>query len=128
MGRRIERWVEDESGAHVPDSFRRYAYKDGLNPIAVLAADGQVLQRFVYGSRAYIPDYMIIDEGVFAFVTDHLGSVRQVVDVDTGGEVQRLRYDAFDQVLEDSDPGLQPFGFAGGFYDPDTALVRFGAR
>ncbi len=25
-------------------------------------------------------------------------------------------------------PGFQPFGFAGGFYDPGTGLVRFGAR
>ncbi len=25
-------------------------------------------------------------------------------------------------------PGFQPFGFAGGLYDPDTKLVRFGAR
>jgi RHS repeat-associated protein len=24
--------------------------------------------------------------------------------------------------------GFQPFGFAGGLYDPDTKLVRFGAR
>ena len=28
----------------------------------------------------------------------------------------------------DSNPGFQPFGFAGGLYDPDTKLVRFGAR
>lgn len=25
-------------------------------------------------------------------------------------------------------PGLQPFGYAGGLYDPDTKLVHFGAR
>jgi len=25
-------------------------------------------------------------------------------------------------------PGFQPFGFAGGLYDPDTGLVHFGAR
>jgi RHS repeat-associated protein len=31
-------------------------------------------------------------------------------------------------VLGDSNPGFQPFGFAGGLYDPDTGLVRFGAR
>jgi RHS repeat-associated protein len=31
-------------------------------------------------------------------------------------------------VLLDTSPGFQPFGFAGGIYDPDTALVRFGAR
>jgi hypothetical protein len=28
----------------------------------------------------------------------------------------------------DTAPGLQPFGFAGGLYDSDTGLVRFGAR
>lgn len=28
----------------------------------------------------------------------------------------------------DSNPGFQPFGFAGGLYDRDTKLVRFGAR
>ncbi len=32
------------------------------------------------------------------------------------------------QVLEDTNPGFQPFGYAGGLYDPDTGLVRFGVR
>jgi RHS repeat-associated protein len=31
-------------------------------------------------------------------------------------------------VLSDTNPGFQPFGFAGGLYDRDTGLVRFGAR
>jgi RHS repeat-associated protein len=31
-------------------------------------------------------------------------------------------------VLQDTNPGFQPFGFAGGIYDTDTKLVRFGAR
>ena len=31
-------------------------------------------------------------------------------------------------MLFDSNPGFQPFGFAGELYDPDTGLVRFGAR
>jgi RHS repeat-associated protein len=30
--------------------------------------------------------------------------------------------------LSDTNPGFQPFGFAGGIYDNDTKLVRFGAR
>ncbi len=37
-------------------------------------------------------------------------------------------YDEFGIVLLDTAPGFQPFGFAGGLYDPDTGLVRFGAR
>ena len=31
-------------------------------------------------------------------------------------------------VTLDTNPGFQPFGFAGGLYDADTGLVRFGAR
>jgi len=39
-----------------------------------------------------------------------------------------MRYDEYGQVLEDTNPGFQPFGYAGGLYDPDSGLVRFGAR
>jgi RHS repeat-associated protein len=31
-------------------------------------------------------------------------------------------------VTQDTNPGFQPFGFAGGLYDGQTGLVRFGAR
>ncbi|HUU01403.1 MAG TPA: RHS repeat-associated core domain-containing protein [Myxococcota bacterium] len=31
-------------------------------------------------------------------------------------------------MLKDTNPGFQPFGFAGGIYDTNTDLVRFGAR
>ena len=31
-------------------------------------------------------------------------------------------------MLTDTNPGFQPFGFAGGLYDADTDLVRFGLR
>jgi len=51
-----------------------------------------------------------------------------VTDVSTGQIVQRMEHDEFGRVLYDSNPGFQPFGFAGGIYDADTKLVRFGAR
>jgi RHS repeat-associated protein len=51
-----------------------------------------------------------------------------VVDEATGAVVQELAYDAWGRVLVDTNPGFQPFGFAGGLYDPETGLVRFGAR
>ncbi len=57
-----------------------------------------------------------------------VGSVRLVVDASTGVIAQRLDYDAWRRVLVDTNPGFQPFGFAGGHDDPDTGLVRFGAR
>ena len=41
---------------------------------------------------------------------------------------QQLDYDAWGKVISDSNPGFQPFGFAGGLYDSATGLTRFGAR
>ena len=49
--------------------------------------------------------------------------------VDAAGVVvQRLDYDDWGNVTNDTNPGFQPFGFAGGIYDRDTNLTRFGAR
>ena len=39
-----------------------------------------------------------------------------------------MDHDEFGRVTLDTAPGFQPFGFAGGLYDRDTALVHFGAR
>jgi RHS repeat-associated protein len=39
-----------------------------------------------------------------------------------------MRHDAWGVVLDDSVSSLIPFGFAGGLYDAETGLVRFGAR
>jgi RHS repeat-associated protein len=42
--------------------------------------------------------------------------------------VQRIDYDEFGVVASDTQPGFQPFGFAGGLYDSDTQFVRFDSR
>jgi RHS repeat-associated protein len=105
-----------------------FLYQDQLNPVAELDGTGQVVSRFVYGTKPHVPDYMIKGGVTYRLVTDHLGSVRLVVDVSSGAVVQRIDYDAFGRVTQDSNPGFQPFGFAGGIYDIHTGLVRFGAR
>jgi RHS repeat-associated protein len=130
--RRIGRRVYDDQGQLVDERY--WLYKDALNPIAELNGNGEVTKRFVYGSRPHVPDYMVrIDprtgaETTYRIVSDHLGSVRLVVDTDTGDIAQRMSYDAWGNVLEDTDEGFQPFGYAGGLYDGRTGLVRFGAR
>ncbi len=105
-----------------------FLYQDGLNPIAELDGSGSVVSRFVYGTRAHVPDYMIKGGITYRIIADHLGSVRLVVNISTGNIVQQMNYDAFGRVTLDTNPGFQPFGFAGGIYDRDTGLVRFGAR
>lgn len=39
-----------------------------------------------------------------------------------------MDYDEFGRVILDTNPGFQPFGLAGGIYDRDTKLTKFGAR
>jgi RHS repeat-associated protein len=51
-----------------------------------------------------------------------------VVDVFSGVVAQALEYDPFGKITSDTNPGFQPFAFAGGIYDPDTGLTHFGAR
>lgn len=105
-----------------------FLYQDDLKPIAELDGSGIVISRFVYGNQVNVPEYLIRGGSTYRLITDHLGSVRLVVDTQTGAIAQRLDYDAWGQVTQDTNPGFQPFGFAGGLYDPDTGLVRFGAR
>jgi len=64
----------------------------------------------------------------YRILSDHLGSPRLVIDTSTNTIVQRMDYDEFGNVILDTNPGFQPFGFAGGIYDQHTKLVRFGAR
>jgi len=106
----------------------RYLWAGGLSPVAEVDANGITTTAYVYGTGLNVPDYMVRGGVTYVFVRDHLGSVRFVVNAASGAVVQELRYDTFGQVLLDTNPGFQPFGFAGGLYDPDTSLTRFGAR
>lgn len=115
-------------GKDVGGVFHRAWLYDGSRIVAELDDQGAIVARFVYGSSDAVPDAMAVGTTTYRLVTDSLGSVRLVVDADTGTIVQQLRYDAWGVVLVDTNPGFQPFGFAGGLYDPHTGLVRFGAR
>ena len=105
-----------------------WLYQDQLNPVAELDGSGNVVSRFVYGTKQHVPDFMIKGGVIYRIVSDHLGSVHLVINSATGQVVQQMDYDEFGNVTQDTNPGFQPFGFAGGLYDPDTELVRFGAR
>ncbi len=111
-----------------------WLYRDQLNPVAQLNGQGEITRRFVYADKANVPAYMIAidpdtgEETEYRIVSDHLGSVRLVVHAETGAIAQRMDYSPFGQVTRDTNPGFQPFGFAGGLYDRHTGLVRFGAR
>ena len=50
------------------------------------------------------------------------------MNASTGAIAQRIDFDEFGDITNDTNPGFQPFCLAGGLYDPDTGLTRFGAR
>ncbi len=105
-----------------------FLYQDQLKPIAELDGNNNIVSRFVYATGANVPDFMIKGGVTYRLIKDHLGSPRLVVDIATNTVIQQLNYDVWGKVIQDSNPGFQPFGYAGGLYDRDTHLVRFGAR
>ena len=105
-----------------------FLYGDQLNPVAELDGSGNIVARFVYGTKPNVPDYLVKGGVTYRYITDQLGSVRLVVDASTGAIAQRLDYDEYGVIIQDTNPGFQPFGFAGGITDTHTGFVRFGAR
>jgi RHS repeat-associated protein len=124
MGRRVGRTKNGDT--------RRYLLDDGNRLIAEYNQAGNIVSQYVYLTRSHVPDFMIQGSNVYRFVTDQLGSVRLVVNVNgstaSGSVVQEIVYDAWGQVTSVSSAFDQPFGFAGGIWDRDTGLVHFGAR
>ncbi len=121
LGRRVAKKV---NGTLV----RQWTYQDGLNPVAEYDGSGNLIQQFVYATRMNVPDLIIRGGTTYRVIADQVGSVRRIVEVSTGAIVQEIAYSPFGKVLSDSSPGWQPFAFAGGLYDQQTKLVRFGAR
>jgi RHS repeat-associated protein len=102
--------------------------KDQLEPVAEIDAAG-VVTHFIYASRSHLPDLMVKSGVAYRLLVDQLGSVRMVVRVSDGAVMQQIDYDPWGvPTLVSGDWDVQPFGFAGGLYDSETGLVRFGAR
>lgn len=131
-GRRID-YIIDGRGRRIGKRIdgalvQAFLYQDALRPIAELDGESNIVSRFVYATRINVPDYLEKGGRLYGVISDHLGSPRVVVEVVTGEIAQRIDYDEFGKVLLDTNPGFQPFGFAGGLYDHHTKLTRFGAR
>ncbi|MBN1570135.1 MAG: RHS repeat-associated core domain-containing protein, partial [Acidobacteria bacterium] len=105
-----------------------FLYDGQLQIAAELDGSGNVVSRFVYADRSNVPSYMVKSGVTYRIIADHLGSPRLVINTADGTIVQRMDYDEFGNASSDTNPGFQPFGFAGGVYDRHTGLIRFGAR
>lgn len=105
-----------------------YIWNSSNQLVGTADGSGVFQARYVYGSKAHVPDYMVKDSVNYQIVSNHLGSPVSVVNAITGEVVQEIKYDEWGNILSDTNPGFTPFGFAGCLYDLDTKLCRFGAR
>ena len=130
--RRVITYLVDTTGRRVAkaiDGQRQASWVyGGRSIIAELDPQGAVSSEFIYGGSGHAPSYMRRGGRDYRFISDIRGSIRAVVDASSGQVMQRMDYDRWGQVISDTNPGFQPFGFGGGLFDRDTQLVRFGAR
>jgi RHS repeat-associated protein len=64
----------------------------------------------------------------YLLVSDHVGSLRLVVDTATGEVVEARDYDAWGRRIRHEGHSHVPYGWAGGVDDPANDLVHFPAR
>jgi len=110
----------------------KYLWADLTTLLAVYDGDDNLIQRFAYaGGR--MPVSMTMGGAKYYLHYDQVGSLRAISRVlspdNTTQLVKEVTYDTYGKLLTDSNSSLRvPFGFAGGLYDPDTKLTRFGYR
>jgi len=89
--------------------------------------DDNLVQRFEYADQR-MPIAMTQNNQKYYLHYDQVGSLRAITDTNHN-IIKEVSYDTFGKLLSDSHEAFKvPFGFAGGLYDSDTKLTRFGYR
>ena len=95
----------------------------GINLLAIYNSSNTLVTRFEKGGMTHNGTH-------YYFTYDQVGSLRAIYN--TSGVLQgEITYDSFGNELSNSLTGTLadiPLGFAGGYTDRDTGLVRFGFR
>lgn len=105
----------------------KYLWADLTTLLAIYDGNDNLVQRFEY-ANSRMPISMTQGSNKYYLHYDQVGSLRAVSD-SNHDIIKEIIYDSFGNILEDSNPDFKvPFGFAGGLYDSDTGLTRFGYR
>ncbi len=107
---------------------QRWIYSGQLSPLAEVDGAGEIVAYFVYGEQVNVPSYVIKNNTAYRVITNHLGSPVLIINSATGAVVQRIHYDEWGRPTFANQMEWTLWGFAGGLYDSDTGLVRFGVR
>ncbi len=123
MNRRVKKMVNGSVKEY-------YLWYDQQRLAAILDENKAPKLIYLYGPESgHSPSYLIKNNKTYKLVQDAgTGSIRYIVDPTNIYVVQELEYDEFGNIMRNSNPNYQPVLFAGGLYDEDTKLVKFGAR
>ncbi|MCD4780599.1 MAG: hypothetical protein K8S27_08660 [Candidatus Omnitrophica bacterium] len=104
----------------------KYLWRGQTQLLAVYDGSDILQMRFEYGEDR-MPYLMVKNGSTYYLAYDHVGSLRAVTDAN-GQVVKEIEYNSFGNIINTPSAFTVPFGFAGGLYDSDTGLIRFGAR
>ncbi|MBT8489634.1 MAG: hypothetical protein KJN62_01160, partial [Deltaproteobacteria bacterium] len=120
LGRRIAKKVNGTI-------TEKYLWQGLTRLLAVYDGSDNLMMRFEYADSR-MPYAMTRGGSTYYLTYDQVGSLRIVAD-SSGNVVKQIDYDSFGNIITDSNPAFEiPFGFAGGLFDKDTGLIRFGIR
>jgi RHS repeat-associated protein len=109
---------------------QRWTVYDGANPYMDLNASGQATMRYLTNPQGLSQFFARADPSgnVGWYLTDRLGSVRQVVSA-SASILDQLTYDVYGSILSETNSANgDRFKFASGEFDPVQATYRFSAR
>jgi RHS repeat-associated protein len=105
----------------------KYLWANLTTLLAIYDKDDNLVQRFEYADNR-MPIAMTMNGQKYYLHYNQVGTLKAVSD-DSLNILKEIRYDTYGNILSDSNEALKvPFGFAGGLYDHDTQLTRFGYR
>ena len=133
-GRLIE-YVTDGKGRRIGKVVngvlaKQWIYRDQLKPVAELDGVGNIISEFIFGTKTNVPDLVIRSGATYRLVSDELSSPVLAINISNSSDIPfQATYSAFgERTLVSGTDDWMPFGFAGGIFDSDTKLIRFGAR
>jgi len=105
----------------------KYLWANLTTLLAIYNADDSLKQRFEYATQR-MPISMSMGNDKYYLHYDQVGSLR-AVSTSNHKIIKEIVYDSFGNILSETNEDFKvPFGFAGGLYDEDTKLTRFGYR
>jgi len=120
LNQRVAKFIDGEI-------VEKYLWADLTTLLAIYDKDDNLKQRFAYADSR-MPVSMTSNGQKYYLHYDQVGSLIAVSDA-SHNIVKEIVYDTYGNILNDSNPSFKvPFGFAGGLYDAETKLTRFGYR